>query len=57
MVQKLVRNCKTNIKDLVESKCLDIVFANEDEVAELALALQLAPTSGNNSPSIKRLVL
>jgi len=47
MIQtKLVRNCKNSIVELVESKCLDIVFANEDEVAELAIVLELMPTSG-----------
>ena len=47
---QLVRNCKASLIDLLESKCLDIVFANEHEVAELALVLQLVPPAGEGSP-------
>ena len=43
---ELVRNCQASLADLVESKCLDIVFANESEVEELARVLGLLPDAG-----------
>ena len=47
---ELVRNCKASLVDLVESKCLDIVFANESEVGELARVLNLLPAEKGTSP-------
>jgi hypothetical protein len=38
--------------DLLESGCLDIVFANEHEAAELALQLQLVPATGKEQMSV-----
>jgi hypothetical protein len=39
-----VRRCKDALLELLAAGCLDIVFANEEEAAELARQLGLVPS-------------
>ncbi|GAX77562.1 hypothetical protein CEUSTIGMA_g5006.t1 [Chlamydomonas eustigma] len=50
---ELVRHCKSSLLDLLESGCLDIVFANEHEAAELALQLHLVPASASHEEQVE----
>lgn len=43
---QLVRHCKDGFLDLLRLGCIDLLFANEDEIGTLAVELQLASADG-----------
>ncbi len=43
---QLVRNCKDAFLELLRSGSIDLLFANEEEAATLAVEMQLAPADG-----------
>lgn len=46
MLPQLVRQCKSSFIDLLESGCIDLLLANEEEAATLAVEMGLAQPAG-----------
>lgn len=49
---ELVRNCKSSLMEILEAGLIDLVFANEEEAAEMAVDLQLCPASASHAERV-----
>jgi sugar/nucleoside kinase (ribokinase family) len=49
---ELVRHCKASLMEILESGLLDLVFANEEEAAEMAVDLQLCPSTSTHAQKV-----
>ena len=49
---ELVRNCKESLMEILELGLLDLVFANEEEAAEMAVDLGLCPSDSTHAQKV-----